>query len=82
MSQEEFSRHKEALAVKKLEKPKTVNSQFSLFYSEIALSQYHFDRSKAEVDILRNITKDELLECYRVSWLMFPNIYIYILKLI
>lgn len=67
MSQEEFDRHKEALVVKKLEKPKTVNSQFSLFYNEIALQQYHFERSEAEVEILRNITKDELLECYRVS---------------
>ncbi|KNC32106.1 Insulin-degrading enzyme [Lucilia cuprina] len=65
MSQEEFDRHKEALVVKKLEKPKTVNSQFSLFYNEIALSQYHFERSEAEVEILRNITKDELLECYK-----------------
>lgn len=69
MTQEEFDCHKEALAVKKLEKPKTVYSQFNIFYNEIALSQYHFERSEAEVDILRNITKDELLECYKVSLL-------------
>lgn len=67
MPQEEFERHKEALAVKKLEKPKTVFSQFSQFYSEIAVAQYHFERSEAEVAILRKITKDELLECYKVS---------------
>lgn len=67
MSQDEFDRHKEALAVKKLEKPKTVYSQFNLFYNEIALSQYHFERSEVEVEILRNITKDELFECYKVS---------------
>ncbi|XP_058980135.1 insulin-degrading enzyme-like isoform X1 [Musca domestica] len=64
MSDEEFERHKEALAVKKLEKPKTVFSQFVQFYSEISLAQYHFDRNEAEVAILRNITKDELLQCY------------------
>lgn len=68
MSDEEFERHKEALAVKKLEKPKTVFSQFVQFYSEISLAQYHFDRNEAEVAILRNITKDELLQCYNVCF--------------
>ncbi|XP_073823267.1 uncharacterized protein isoform X2 [Musca autumnalis] len=53
MSDEEFERHKEALAVKKLEKSKTVFSQFIQFYSEITLAQYHFDRNETEVAILR-----------------------------
>uniref|UniRef100_A0A1I8Q5M0 Insulin-degrading enzyme n=1 Tax=Stomoxys calcitrans TaxID=35570 RepID=A0A1I8Q5M0_STOCA len=65
MPEEEFERHKEALAVKKREKPKTVFSQFSQFYNEISLAQYHFDRNEAEIAILRNITKDELLEYYK-----------------
>uniref|UniRef100_A0A1A9ZU27 Insulin-degrading enzyme n=1 Tax=Glossina pallidipes TaxID=7398 RepID=A0A1A9ZU27_GLOPL len=65
MSLEEFERHKEALAVKKLEKPKTVYNQFNQFCNEIALAQYHFDRSEAEVALLRKITKPELIECYK-----------------
>ncbi|XP_075160301.1 insulin degrading metalloproteinase [Haematobia irritans] len=65
MPEEEFERHKTALEVKKREKPKTVFSQFVQFYSEISLAQYHFDRNEAEIAILRTITKEELLECYK-----------------
>lgn len=73
MPLEEFERHKEALAVKKLEKPKTVYNQFNQFYYEIALAQYHFDRSEAEVALLRKITKPELIECYKVSLINHKN---------
>lgn len=68
MPDEEFERHKMALEVKKLEKPKTVFSQFAQFHSEISLAQYHFDRSEIEVNILRKLTKDDVLECYKVSY--------------
>ncbi|XP_036327602.1 insulin-degrading enzyme [Rhagoletis pomonella] len=65
MPLDEFERHKEALALKKLEKPKNVSQQFHQFYSEIALAQYHFERDEAEVAILRKITKEEFLECFK-----------------
>lgn len=66
MSTEEFDRHKEALKAQKLEKPKRLSSQYSHYMNEIALQQYHFDRCEKEVEILSTITKDQVLEYYKV----------------
>lgn len=66
MSDEEFERHKEALKAQKLEKPKRLASQYSLYVNEISLQQYHFDRSEKEVEILSSITKDQVLEYYKL----------------
>lgn len=68
MPLDEFERHKEALALKKLEKPKNVTQQFHQFYNEISVGQYHFERDEAEVAILRKITKEEFLECFKVGF--------------
>lgn len=68
MSVEEFENHKEALANKKLEKAKSFLQKFSLFFIEIALTQYHFERSETEVAILRKVTKEEFLDYMKVSW--------------
>jgi insulysin len=64
MSSEEFERHKEALKSQKLEKPKRLSSQYSHYINEIALQQYHFDRSEKEVEILATITKEQVLQYY------------------
>lgn len=66
MSSEEFERHKSALVAQKLEKPKRLSSQYSHYMNEIALQQYHFDRSDTEVLIIHAITKDQVLEYYKV----------------
>lgn len=68
MSEEEFTRHKEALKAQKLEKPKRLSSQYSLYMNEIALQQYHFERSEKEVEILATVTKDQVLEYYKASY--------------
>jgi insulysin len=68
MSVEEFEKNKEALKAQKLEKPKRLSAQYSHYINEIALQQYHFDRSEKEVEILATITKDQVLEYYKVSW--------------
>lgn len=65
MSEEEFDRHKEALAAQKLEKPKRLSTLFNKFLNEISLQQYHFDRAEKEVTILRTITKQQLIDYYR-----------------
>lgn len=65
MSDAEFSRHKEALAAQKLEKPKRLSTLFNKFLNEISLQQYHFDRAEKEVDILRNISKTEFVDYYK-----------------
>lgn len=66
MSIEEFERYKEALKVQKLEKPKRLSELYSKFINEIALQQYHFDRSEKEVEILNTITKEQVLEYYKL----------------
>lgn len=65
MSDEEFERHKEALAAQKLEKPKRLSALFNKFLNEISLQQYHFDRAEKEVAILRTITKQRFIDYYR-----------------
>lgn len=65
MTDEEFERHKEALAAQKLEKPKRLSTLFNKFLNEISLQQYHFDRAEKEVTILRTITKQRFLDYYR-----------------
>lgn len=67
MSQEDFEKHKEALALQKLEQPKRLSSQFSRLLNEISLQQYHFDRANVEVAILRAMQKEEVMEYYKVS---------------
>lgn len=65
MTDEEFERHKEALAAQKLEKPKRLSTLFNKFLNEISLQQYHFDRAEKEVVILRAISKERFLDYYR-----------------
>ncbi|XP_078036268.1 insulin degrading metalloproteinase isoform X2 [Augochlora pura] len=65
MSDEEFNRHKESLAVKCLEKPKLLNTLTNIFYNEISSQQYHFDRVNIEVAHLRTIEKADVLEFYK-----------------
>lgn len=67
MPEDEFQRHKDAVAAYKLEKPKFLAVQFSHYMNEISLQQYHFDRPEAEVAVLKTITKDEYLQFYRSS---------------
>lgn len=67
ISDEEFERHKEALAVQRLEKPKTLVGLVQVFWSEITKQQYHFNRATEEVAYLRSITKQQLLTFFMVS---------------
>ncbi|XP_065350636.1 insulin-degrading enzyme-like [Cloeon dipterum] len=64
MSDEEFERHKEALAVLWLEKPKKMIQLTDLFCVEISNQTYCFDRDNIEVDFLKSITKDDVIKFY------------------
>ncbi|XP_062560794.1 insulin-degrading enzyme isoform X2 [Armigeres subalbatus] len=65
MTDEEFKRHKEALAAMKLEKPKRLSTQFSRFWNEISLQQYHFNRAQVEVAFLQTLTKQQIVDYYK-----------------
>ena len=49
LSEEEFQSHVEALATKRLEKPKKLSVRNSRFWSEILSQHYNFDRDNVEV---------------------------------
>jgi len=65
MSDEEFKNHVESLAVKKLEKPKKLSSEFARHIKEIVTRQYNFDRANIEVAFLMTVTKEDVLAFYR-----------------
>ncbi|KRZ08336.1 Insulin-degrading enzyme [Trichinella zimbabwensis] len=67
LSHEEFEEHRAALTAKRLEKPKKLVSAASKVWSEISSEQYNFERDQKEVDILKTITKEELIEFYKVE---------------
>eukprot|EP00088_Acartia_fossae_P015149 TRINITY_DN1823_c0_g1_i7.p1 TRINITY_DN1823_c0_g1~~TRINITY_DN1823_c0_g1_i7.p1 ORF type:complete len:175 (-),score=48.64 TRINITY_DN1823_c0_g1_i7:151-675(-) len=64
MSEEEFKSHQEALAAKRLEKPKKLSSKNGKFWAEILSEHLHFDRDNIEVEELRKLTKDDILNFY------------------
>lgn len=67
MSDEEFIKHREALAAQRLEKPKQLTTLTHRFWSEITAQQYHFDRANIEVAYLKTLTKIDIIEFYKVS---------------
>lgn len=46
MSDDDFKNHVEALAVKKLEKPKKLTTECARHWKEIFMRQYNFDRGE------------------------------------
>ncbi|CAK1587423.1 unnamed protein product [Parnassius mnemosyne] len=65
MSEEEFLKHRAALAAQRLEKPKRMSSKASQLWSEISSQVYNFDRPRVEVEQLNTITKEELIQFYK-----------------
>ncbi|KAK2177670.1 hypothetical protein NP493_586g01027 [Ridgeia piscesae] len=71
MSDEDFTKHVEALATHRLERPKKLSAQNSRYWSEIISQQYNFDRDDVEVTHLRSLTKDDVLTFYNLAVLVF-----------
>jgi len=65
MSQEEFDKYKDALAVKLLEKPKGLMKQAAVYQLEIDTQDYNFNRAQIEVNALETIVKSDIVEFYR-----------------
>lgn len=66
MTEEEFSAHKESLAVRRLQKPTKMTTVSSIYSSEIYSQEYNFDRVNIEVAYLRTITKEQIVKFYEV----------------
>lgn len=61
MSEDELDRHKNALAERRLEKPKRMKSRHDRMWGEITAKTYNFDRDSVEVGALSKITREDLL---------------------
>lgn len=66
MSEEEFLQHREALAAQRLEKPKQLKTQTTIYWMEITAQQYHFNRANLEVAYLKTLTKKDIIKFYKV----------------
>lgn len=71
MSNEEFEKYKDALAVKLLEKPKGLMKQATVYQLEIDTQDYNFNRAQIEVEALKSINKSDIVQFYDVSYLLF-----------
>jgi len=65
MDDAKFKSFIDALAVRKLEKPKRLKQEFLRYTSEIISKQYHFRRAAAEVEELRKLQKNDILHFYK-----------------
>lgn len=70
MSQEEFNKYKDALAVDVLEKPKGLMDQAAVYQLEIDTQDYNFNRSQIEVNALKTIVKNDIVVFYQVLYLV------------
>lgn len=64
MSEEEFDKYKDALAVKLLEKPKGLLKQAAVYQQEIDTHDYNFNRAQIEVEALKSIVKKDIVKFY------------------
>ena len=64
MDEVEFSRHVEALATNRLEKPKKLRVRNGIYWYEILNQHYNFDRDEIEVSLLRSLSKEDIINFY------------------
>ncbi|MPC25299.1 Insulin-degrading enzyme [Portunus trituberculatus] len=67
LPEEDFVRHREALASRRLERPKKLSHLTGNWWAEITSNQYNFDRDALEVAHLRTLTKDDVIDFYKSS---------------
>ncbi|XP_053548914.1 insulin-degrading enzyme [Bombina bombina] len=65
MSEEAFQKHIQALAIRRLDKPKKLASECAKYWGEIISQQYNFDRDNIEVSYLKTLVKDDIMKFYK-----------------
>ncbi|XP_021171992.2 insulin-degrading enzyme isoform X2 [Fundulus heteroclitus] len=65
MSDEAFQKHIQALAIRRLDKPKKLSAECAKYWGEIISQQYNFDRDNIEVAHLKTLTKENIINFYR-----------------
>ncbi|XP_059803576.1 insulin-degrading enzyme isoform X1 [Hypanus sabinus] len=61
MTEEAFQKHVQALAIRRLDKPKKLSAECAKHWSEIISQQYNFDRDNIEVAHLKTLTKEDII---------------------
>ena len=75
MSEEQFEEYKKAVTALRLQKPINLRHQCTLYWNEIASQQYNFDRVNIEVAFLKTITRQQLLNFFKVITYFTYRIY-------
>ncbi|XP_058236910.1 insulin-degrading enzyme isoform X2 [Hemibagrus wyckioides] len=65
MSDEAFHKHIQALAIRRLDKPKKLAAECAKYWGEIISQQYNFDRDNIEVAYLKTLAKDNIMQFYK-----------------
>ncbi|XP_029496768.1 insulin-degrading enzyme-like isoform X2 [Oncorhynchus nerka] len=65
MNDEAFQKHIQALAIRRLDKPKKLAAECAKYWGEIISQQYNFDRDNIEVSYLKTLTKENIMQFYR-----------------
>uniref|UniRef100_A0A8C5MX61 Insulin-degrading enzyme n=1 Tax=Leptobrachium leishanense TaxID=445787 RepID=A0A8C5MX61_9ANUR len=65
MSDEAFQKHIQALAIRRLDKPKKLSAECAKYWGEIISQQYNFDRDNIEVAYLKTLVKDDIITFYK-----------------
>ena len=66
MSDDEFLTLREGLATRKAEKPKTLKDRGMLLWNEIFIQQYNFERQEIELKELAQVSKQDLINFFKV----------------
>uniref|UniRef100_UPI00398EDA0B insulin-degrading enzyme isoform X1 n=2 Tax=Pristiophorus japonicus TaxID=55135 RepID=UPI00398EDA0B len=61
MAEEAFQKHVQALAIRRLDKPKKLSAECAKHWSEIISQQYNFDRDNIEVAHLKTLTREDII---------------------
>ncbi|XP_056616513.1 insulin-degrading enzyme isoform X2 [Triplophysa dalaica] len=65
MGDEAYEKHIQALAIRRLDKPKKLAAECAKYWGEIISQQYNFDRDNTEVAFLKTLTKELIMQFYR-----------------
>ncbi|KAK2490270.1 hypothetical protein MC885_013819 [Smutsia gigantea] len=65
MTEEAFQKHIQALAIRRLDKPKKLSAECAKYWGEIISQQYNFDRDNTEVAYLKTLTKEDIIKFYK-----------------
>ncbi|KAM3913652.1 insulin-degrading enzyme isoform 1-T1 [Leptodactylus fuscus] len=65
MKDEAFQKHIQALALRRLDKPKKLVAECAKYWGEIISQQYQFDRDNVEVAFLKTLVKNDIIKFYK-----------------